>query len=235
MANQSGTEPGKVIPAFLCAYIAVWGKRQTEKNRYRAVIAIVIAGIVFLTFPRAEERNFRELLTENAELELLNALCPVIAAAGDNGRLSVSGWIFPFLGYQSKTKTAQLAQENSDMVEKILLAEGRDEYTGMSGDDTEKMRRRMAGTYRLKSLRGWKMSRRVDKKANKTVQRAAAAKPTGAVLHPTAKGKAAAGSKPDLAIVKTKPETQQIAPASAIYSLSSGEAAYLQLVGAYEL
>ena len=24
------------------------------------------------------------------------------------------------------------------MVEKILLAEGRDEYTGMSGDDTEK-------------------------------------------------------------------------------------------------
>ena len=102
------------------------------------MIAIVIAGIVFLTFPRAEERNFRELLTENAELELLNALCPVIAAAGDNGRLSVSGWIFPFLGYQSKTKTAQLAQENSDMVEKILLAEGRDEYTGMSGDDTEK-------------------------------------------------------------------------------------------------
>ena len=48
---------------------------------------------------------------ENTELELLNALCPVIAAAGDNGRLSVSGWIFPFLGYQSKTKTAQLAQE----------------------------------------------------------------------------------------------------------------------------
>lgn len=75
---------------------------------------------------------------EDAELELLDALCPVIAAAGDNGRLSVSGWIFPFLGYQSKTKTAQLAQENSDMVEKILLAEGRDEYTGMSGDDTEK-------------------------------------------------------------------------------------------------
>lgn len=138
MANQSGAEPGKVIPAFLCAYIAAWGKRQTEKNRYRAVIAIVIAGIVFLTFPRAEERNFRELLMENTELELLNALCPVIAAAGDNGRLSVSGWIFPFLGYQSKTKTAQLAQENSDMVEKILLAEGRDEYTGMSGDDTEK-------------------------------------------------------------------------------------------------
>lgn len=102
------------------------------------MIAIVIAGIVFLTFPRAEERNFRELLTENAELELLNAFCPVIAAAGDNGRLSVSGWIFPFLGYQSKTKTVQLAQENSDMVEKILLAEGRDEYTGMSGDDTEK-------------------------------------------------------------------------------------------------
>ena len=102
------------------------------------MIAIVIAGIVFLTFPRAEERNFRELLTENAELELLNAFCPVIAAAGDNGRLFVSGWIFPFLGYQSKTKTAQLAQENSDMVEKILLAEGRDEYTGMSGDDTEK-------------------------------------------------------------------------------------------------
>ena len=106
-------------------------KDRPKKNRYRAVIAIVIAGIVFLTFPRAEERNFRELLTENAELELLNALCPVIAAAGDNGRLSVSGWIFPFLGYQSKTKTAQLAQENSDMVEKILLAEGRDEYTGM--------------------------------------------------------------------------------------------------------
>ena len=102
------------------------------------MIAIVIAGIVFLTFPRAEERNFRELLTENAELELLNAFCPVIAAAGDNGRISVSGWIFPFLGYQSKTKTAQLAQENSDMVEKILLAEGRDEYTGMSGDNTEK-------------------------------------------------------------------------------------------------
>lgn len=113
-------------------------KDRPKKNRYRAVIAIVIAGIVFLTFPRAEERNFRELLTENAELELLNALCPVIAAAGDNGRLFVSGWIFPFLGYQSKTKTAQLAQENSDMVEKILLAEGRDEYTGMRGDDTEK-------------------------------------------------------------------------------------------------
>ncbi len=113
-------------------------KDRPKKNRYRAVIAIVIAGIVFLAFPRAEERNFRELLTENAELELLNALCPVIAAAGDNGRLFVSGWIFPFLGYQSKTKTAQLAQENSDMVEKILLAEGRDEYTGMSGDDTEK-------------------------------------------------------------------------------------------------
>ena len=113
-------------------------KDRPKKNRYRAVIAIVIAGIVFLTFPRAEERNFRELLTENAELELLNAFCPVIAAAGDNGRISVSGWIFPFLGYQSKTKTAQLAQENSDMVEKILLAEGRDEYTGMSGDDTEK-------------------------------------------------------------------------------------------------
>lgn len=113
-------------------------KDRPKKNRYRAVIAIVVAGIVFLTFPRAEERNFRELLTENAELELLNALCPVIAATGDNGRLSVSGWIFPFLGYQSKTKTAQLAQENSDMVEKILLAEGRDEYTGMSGDDTEK-------------------------------------------------------------------------------------------------
>ena len=113
-------------------------KDRPKKNRYRAVIAIVIAGIVFLTFPRAEERNFRELLTENAELELLNALCPVIATAGDNGRLFMSGWIFPFLGYQSKTKTAQLAQENSDMVEKILLAEGRDEYTGMSGDDTEK-------------------------------------------------------------------------------------------------
>ena len=113
-------------------------KDRPKKNRYRAVIAIVIAGIVFLTFPRAEERNFRELLMEDAELELLNALCPVIAAAGDNGRLSVSGWILPFLGYQSKTKTAQLAQENSDMVEKILLAEGRDEYTGMSGDDTEK-------------------------------------------------------------------------------------------------
>lgn len=101
------------------------------------MIAIVIAGIVFLAFPRAEERNFRELLMEDAEMRLLNALCPVIAAAGDNGRLSVSGWIFPFLGYQSKTKTAQLAQENSDMVEKILLAEGRDEYTGMSTDDTE--------------------------------------------------------------------------------------------------
>ena len=113
-------------------------KDRPKKNRYRAVIAIVIAGIVFLTFPRAEERNFRELLMEDAEMRLLNALCPVIAAAGDNGRLSVSGWIFPFLGYQSRTKTAQLAQENSDMVEKILLAEGRDEYTGMSGDDTEK-------------------------------------------------------------------------------------------------
>lgn len=92
----------------------------------------------------------------------------------------------------------------------------------------------MAGTYRLKSLRGWKMSRRADEKADKTVWRTAA-KPTGAVLHPTAKGKAAAGSKPDLAIVKTKPATQQIAPTSAIYSLSPGEAAYLQLVGAYEL
>lgn len=92
----------------------------------------------------------------------------------------------------------------------------------------------MAGTYRLKSLRGWKMSRRADEKADKTAWRTAA-KPTGAVLHPTAKGKAAAGSKPDLAIVKTKPATQQIAPASAIYSLSPGEAAYLQLVGAYEL
>lgn len=101
------------------------------------MIAIVIAGIVFLAFPRAEERNFRELLMEDAEMRLLNTLCPVIAAAGDNSRLSVSGWIFPFLGYQSKTKTAQLAQENSDMVEKILLAEGRDEYTGMSTDDTE--------------------------------------------------------------------------------------------------
>ena len=60
-------------------------KDRPKKNRYRAVIAIVIAGIVFLTFPRAEERNFRELLMEDAELELLNALCPVIAAAGDNG------------------------------------------------------------------------------------------------------------------------------------------------------
>ncbi len=46
--------------------------------------------------------------------------------------------VIAILGYQSRTKTAQLAQENSDMVEKILLAEGRDEYTGMSGDDTEK-------------------------------------------------------------------------------------------------
>ena len=101
------------------------------------MIAIVIAGIFFLAFPRPEERNFRELLMEDAEMRLLNALCPVIAAAGDNSRLSVSGWIFPFLGYQSKTKTAQLAQENSDMVEKILLAEGRDEYTGMRTDDTE--------------------------------------------------------------------------------------------------
>ncbi len=54
----------------------------------------------------------------------------MIAAAGDNGRISVSGWIFPFLGYQSKTKTAQLAQENSDMVEKILLAEGRTNTPG---------------------------------------------------------------------------------------------------------
>ena len=67
----------------------------------------------------------------------------------------------------------------------------------------------------MKSLRGWKMSRRADKKADKTVQRAAAAKPTGAVLHPTVKDKAAAGSKPNLAIVKTKPATQQIAPTSA--------------------
>lgn len=58
-------------------------KDRPKKNRYRAVIAIVIAGIVFLTFPRAEERNFRELLMEDAELELLDALCPVIAAAGD--------------------------------------------------------------------------------------------------------------------------------------------------------
>ena len=53
-------------------------KDRPKKNRYRAVIAIVIAGIVFLTFPRAEERNFRELLMESTELELLNALCPVI-------------------------------------------------------------------------------------------------------------------------------------------------------------
>ena len=76
---------------------------------------------------------------------------------GSNGRLFVSGWIFPFLGYQSKTKTAQLAQENSDMVEKILLAEGRDEYTGMSGDDTEKKcADGWQGLYRLKSLRGWR-------------------------------------------------------------------------------
>ena len=179
------------------------------------MIAIVIAGIVFLAFPRAEERNFRELLTENAELELLNALCPVIAAAGDNGRLSVSGWIFPFLGYQSRTKTAQLAQENSDMVEKILLAEGRDEYTGMSGDDTEKNAPTDGRNLSLEELARLE-NEQADKKADKTVQRAAAAKPTGAVLHPTAKGKAAAGSKPDLAIVKTKPATQQIAPASAI-------------------
>ena len=62
-------------------------KDRPKKNRYRAVIAIVIAGIVFLTFPRAEERNFRELLTENAELELLNAFCPVIAAAGVQARI----------------------------------------------------------------------------------------------------------------------------------------------------
>ena len=63
-----------MIPAFLCAYIAAWGKKTDRKKQdNRAVIAIVIAGIVFLTFPRAEERNFRELLTENAELELLNA------------------------------------------------------------------------------------------------------------------------------------------------------------------
>ena len=189
-------------------------KDRPKKNRYRAVIAIVIAGIVFLTFPRAEERNFRELLMEDAELELLNALCPVIAAAGDNGRLSVSGWIFPFLGYQSKTKTAQLAQENSDMVEKILLAEGRDEYTGMSGDDTEKNAPTDGRNLSLEELARLE-NEQAGKKADKTAWRTAA-KPTGAVLHPTAKGKAAAGSKPDLAIVKTKPATQQIAPVSAI-------------------
>lgn len=190
-------------------------KDRPKKNRYRAVIAIVIAGIVFLTFPRAEERNFRELLMEDAELELLNALCPVIAAAGDNGRLSVSGWIFPFLGYQSKTKTAQLAQENSDMVEKILLAEGRDEYTGMSGDDTEK---NAPTDGRNLSLEGLARLENEQAGGRKSGQNGVAdgAKPTGAVLHPTAKGKAAAGSKPDLAIVKTKPATQQIAPASAI-------------------
>ena len=190
-------------------------KDRPKKNRYRAVIAIVIAGIVFLAFPRAEERNFRELLTENAELELLNALCPVIAAAGDNGRLSVSGWIFPFLGYQSRTKTAQLAQENSDMVEKILLAEGRDEYTGMSGDDTEKNAPTDGRNLSLEELARLENEQAGGQKSGQNGV-AAAAKPTGAVLHPTAKGKAAAGSKPDLAIVKTKPETQQIAPASAI-------------------
>jgi hypothetical protein len=32
MANQSGTEPGKVIPAFLCAYIAAWGKKTDRKK-----------------------------------------------------------------------------------------------------------------------------------------------------------------------------------------------------------
>lgn len=137
-------------------------------------------------------------------MRLLNALCPVIAAAGDNGRLSVSGWIFPFLGYQSKTKTAQLAQENSDMVEKILLAEGRDEYTGMSGDDTEKNAPTDGRNLSLEEL------------ARLENERAAAAKPTGAVLHPTVKDKAAAGSEPDLATAKTKPATQRIAPASVI-------------------
>ena len=32
IANQSGTEPGKVIPAFLCAYIAAWGKKTDRKK-----------------------------------------------------------------------------------------------------------------------------------------------------------------------------------------------------------
>ncbi len=190
-------------------------KDRPKKNRYRAVIAIVIAGIVFLTFPRAEERNFRELLMEDAELELLNALCPVIAAAGDNGRLSVSGWIFPFLGYQSKTKTAQLAQENSDMVEKILLAEGRDEYTGMSGDDTEKMRRRMAGNLSLEELTRLENEQAGGRKSGQNGV-ADGSETDGSSAASDREGQGSGGSKPDLAIVKTKPATQQIAPASAI-------------------
>ena len=191
-------------------------KDRPKKNRYRAVIAIVIAGIVFLTFPRAEERNFRELLTENAELELLNALCPVIAAAGDNGRLFVSGWIFPFLGYQSKTKTAQLAQENSDMVEKILLAEGRDEYTGMSGDDTEKNAPTDGRNLSLEELARLENEQAGGQKSGQNGAAGGGSETDGAVLHPTVKDKAAVGSKPNLTIVKTKPATQQIAPTSAI-------------------
>ena len=32
IANQSGAEPGKVILAFLCAYIAAWGKKTDRKK-----------------------------------------------------------------------------------------------------------------------------------------------------------------------------------------------------------
>lgn len=74
-------------------------KDRPKKNRYRAVIAIVIAGIVFAYVSGAQRnRNFGNILMEVQSLELLNALCPVIAAAGDNGRLSVVRMVFPFLG-----------------------------------------------------------------------------------------------------------------------------------------
>ncbi|MFR6588980.1 MAG: hypothetical protein ACLURV_00825 [Gallintestinimicrobium sp.] len=45
-------------------------------------------------------------MTENAELELLNALCPVIATAGDNGRLLCPDGFFRFLVIRAKQKRA---------------------------------------------------------------------------------------------------------------------------------
>ncbi|MFR6588981.1 MAG: hypothetical protein ACLURV_00830 [Gallintestinimicrobium sp.] len=104
----------------------------------------------------------------------------------------------------------------------------------MSGDDTEKNAPTDGRDLSLEELARLENEQAGGQKADKTAWRTAA-KPTGAVLHPTAKGKATAGSKPDLAIVKTKPATQQIAPASAILQPLSRRSSVPQLVGAYEL
>ena len=110
---------------------------SVRKTGYRAAAAALAVCAVCLAVRNGGEEGPLELLTKQAENEMISFWNPAFSFAGGAARTGVWPTAFPVLRFFGREQRIRLQEESPDTCEEIIRAEGRDEYAdSLSAQET---------------------------------------------------------------------------------------------------